>query len=100
MMFLIERPHLALAEAHPFHGAGPEVLDQHVGLTDQVPEHGFAVVGFKVEDDGTLTPVAGEEHGAQTVVRDAEVAHLLATRRFHLDHVRTLIAEHHRRNGP
>jgi hypothetical protein len=50
-------------EAEPAERAGPKILDQHVRPGQQVRQHLVIPVGFQVEGDGFLVPVAAEEVG-------------------------------------
>ena len=53
-----------LRVAHPQAGrdAGPEPLDEHIGVTDESGEHCAIGLGLEVQRDAVLAAVAGQEH--------------------------------------
>ena len=83
-------------QAQPFEGAGPEVLDQHVGLVAQ-PVHELEVVGrLQVEGDRPLA-AAAELPPQGDVVSRITPAHaaqrVAAIRAFDLDDIGAEVGE-------
>ena len=65
-----------VTEAQAVHDAGPEILDDDVGLAAEAQRHGAALGGFRIKDDGTLVAVDGiEAHALALVERWTLVAH-------------------------
>lgn len=65
---------------------------------DQIRQDRFTFGGLKIDGDGFLATIAGIKRGGEAIEGHPQVAHLLATRRLHLDHLRTLISQNHRRH--
>ena len=80
----IERAHRFLAEAEPLHHAGPEVLDQHVGLADQAAHQGDRLGPLQVEREAALAGVELAEVGALAVAQRRALAHVVAFGRLDL----------------
>ena len=93
-----ELPHGVLAQAHALDRAGTEVLDEHVAARDQPPQRVETGRRLEVDRERALAAVRGEERRARARAVRAQVAHEVALERLHLDHVRALIREHHRRD--
>jgi hypothetical protein len=93
---------VGIAEAQPFHRAGCEVLDQHVGGRDQAPKHLRAARRLQVEDDPTLVAVHHQER--RRLVADLgrdRMARIVAIGRFlDLDHIRAHVGQHERAGRP
>ena len=85
-----------LPKPHTLHGAGPEILDQHVRGFYQIEQDLLAVIRFQVNSDGLLAAVTREECGSHLIHGRTNVAHLLARCGLDLDNVSALIRQHHR----
>jgi len=81
------------------HGAGPEILDDDVGLGQQALEQRPIGIGLEVERDAFLAAVERGEIGRFAIDEGAVVAGIVAARRLHLDDPGTQIGEHHRTVG-
>ena len=82
------RQHL-VAEPQPVQRAGPEILHQHVGLGDHLPEQLLALLGLQIERQAALV---GVQHQEEQAVAVGAVAHVgardvAALRLLQLDHV-------------
>jgi hypothetical protein len=94
------------AEAELVHRAGPEVLDQHVGLGRQLAQQLLALGVLEVEAHALLVPVVLREVAAAGItalgVAQArrEAAHVVGIARvLDLDHPRAEVGEHLRAVG-
>lgn len=87
---------LLVAQAPAIHGAGQEVLDEHVGALQQPVQHLLPAGRGQVQADGALAPVEGREVGrvAVQVERRAELAGLVPAGRLHLDDLRAMVGQH------
>ena len=61
------RRHRLVAESEPLHGAGPEVLDEHVGPVEQPLEHRAPARRLEVQRQAFLVAVDAEEIRALAV---------------------------------
>ena len=82
-----------MAEAEPLHHAGPEVLDQHVGLADEAMHQGDRLGMLQVEREAALAGVELAEIGALAVAQRRAQAHVVALGRFDLQHVGAHVGE-------
>ncbi len=87
----IDRPHRLCAQAQTVHHPGTEVLDHDIGGLDQPPRGREPLVGLQIEDDAALVAVQ-ERVGHPVIDR--------STGRVDMNHVSTLISEHHRGQWP
>src|SRR5260370_38226498 len=87
--------------AEPIHHAGPEVLDQHVGLVQQTFEKLAVARGLEVERSALFSPVKAHEVRRLYVndrtprTRIVSCAHTLD-----LDYPCPQASKHHRAGGP
>src|SRR6476620_7825199 len=79
------------AEAQPVQCAGPEVLDQHIGLRDDLPEQRLGFVALQVQRQAALVGIEREEEELVVVLRPCDVA---AFRFLELDHLGAQKSEH------
>ena len=92
-----------MVHPEPLRRAHPVVLDEHVGVANQVVEHLDAFRGLEIDGHGTLVAVQSQEGRHLTL--DVDVGEAVGpvefadARRFHLDDVSSKIPEVHRRNG-
>ena len=95
------RGQVSVAEPHAVEGAGPEVLDQHVGAGDQGVEHAAAVRVLQVQGHALLVPVDAEEVGALPLLErrppGARVVPLAGL--LDLDDAGAHVGQHHRAVG-
>ena len=83
-------------EPPALHHAGPEVLDQHVGVRDEALEQLAALGPAEVERDGALVARDDLPPQAVAVLAVAVGARGVAARVLDLDHVGAVVAEQHR----
>src|SRR5689334_12029868 len=92
---------LFVAQAQPFHDAGSEALQHHVGITDQAQKYLTSLLSFEVQADTTFVAINCYERKAHTA--GAERGHIAtivtSSRFFDLDYVRTKIRQHLRGIG-
>ena len=80
-----------MAEAQPFHHAGGEVLEHHVGLLDQLLEELATAHLFEIQGDALFVRVQQRKrHGGFFTAGSSQS---LAGRRLHLDHLGARFAE-------
>ena len=88
--------HGVRAQAQAIHGAGAEVLQQHVGGGDQRLHRRQGLRFLQIDAQRALAPVAGEEPWRQTVAARADAPHLITGGGLHLDDLGTLVGQHRR----
>ncbi len=95
-----------LAQPQSVHDTGTEVLDQHVGSCQQVPQHAQVVGVLEIQRHGHLVAIDTEEVGGLALValpqerRTPPAAVVATVRTLHLDHLGTGVGQHQRRIGP
>ena len=89
-----------LTEAHPFNGAGSEVLQEDICIPGQLQQYGLAFLGLEVQGNGLLAPVAGKKSRVDALVSRAQMTHLFTGQGFHLDDPSTLVRQHHGSHRP
>jgi len=87
-----------IAQAHPVHHAGAEVLHHRVGAGDQLAQQLPALGLLQVDDDAALVAVAGGEEAAVLVLGvvgavRAALAEEVAAGRLDLDHLGAMIGQ-------
>ena len=86
-----------VAEAQPRHGAGPEVLQHHVGLGHEPTEDGLSVGRFHVEGQALLVAVDGEKVRRLAAGEGRPAARVVPLARFlDLDDLRPHVPQDHR----
>ena len=88
------------AETEALHGAGPEILHQHVRLRDQLGENLAAGRALDVDRQRALAAVGrDEQRGELAVLVDGGAAAPgdIAADRLDLQHVGALVGQKHRR---
>src|SRR5260221_7500886 len=96
----VELAQLVEAEAEPLHGAGAEILHQHVGLRDQLGKDYAADRALDVNRERTLAAIGRDEQRgelAALVDGGAAAASDVATDRLDLEHVGALVCQKHGR---
>ena len=91
---------LFYAESEALHGAGPEVLHQHISLRDQPGEHLAPSRAFDVDRQRTLAAVRRDEERGKLAVlvdRGTAAAGDIAADRLDLQDVGALIRQKHGR---
>ena len=80
---------------------GPEILDDHVGDPDQLPEDLPPLLQFQVEDQALLVAVQADEIAAAVLAglagKGAVFPRIVPLRRFEMDHLGAEIGQKHRR---
>ena len=84
------------AEAEPIHDAGPIVLDEHVGVFDQVEEYGRPCCAAEVDAQVAFACVLLDEVARQAVAARGGKPSEVTGWRFDLDDVGTEVAQHAR----
>jgi hypothetical protein len=88
------------AEAEPFHGAGAEILHQHVGLRDQLGKNFAAGRALDVDRERALAAIGRDEQRgelAALVDGGAAAAGDIAADWLDLEHVGALVRQEHGR---
>ena len=88
------------AETEALHGAGPEILHQHIRLRDQLGEHLAPGRAFDVDRQRTLAAVRRDKERGKLAVlvdRGAAAAGDIAADRLDLQDVGALIRQKHGR---
>ena len=97
------RHRLGRLEPEPVERVRPQVGDEDVGRLEQFFEQAALGLVLQVEHHAALAPVVQRERGVRDVGADAErsegVAHGVAARLLHLDHVRAPIGQQGRGRG-
>ena len=91
------------AETEALHGAGPEVLYQHVSLCDQPGEHLTASRALDVDRQRTLAAVRRDEQRGEFAVLvngGPAAAGDVAADRLDFQHVGALVRQKHGRERP
>ena len=88
---LLER---VVAKAHLFNGAGAEVLHQHVGHLDQLPQNLLGLVTAQVDGEALLAAVVLHPVGALAVGVGAVKAGFLALQPLNLDYLGPQACQH------
>ncbi len=86
------------AQAKPLHGAGAEILHQHVRLPDQLGQHLAPDVGLDVDGKRTLAAVGRDEQGgkiSRLVDGLAAAPGDVAAERLDLEHIGALVRQEH-----
>ena len=84
--------------AEPLHGAGPVVLEHHVGVDGEAVQGRLALGALKVEGEAALVAIeGGEEAGGEAAEAAGVVA---ARRRLDLDDVGAKVGEHEAAGRP
>jgi hypothetical protein len=85
-----------ISQAQSFHGAGPEVLDEHIGAVEQTFDYGAA--GLEIEGQALLVSIDAEEVRAlRPDERRSPRARVVTTARlFDFDDARSHVGELHR----
>ena len=94
-----------VAQSEPVHDARAEVLRHGVGRFHKVLEDPFAFFGLQIETDASLVAVDALEVAAErldvvAVAVRAGRARDVTVQPLDLDHLRTVVSEHHRAVGP
>ena len=78
-----------IAEPEPVERARPEILQEHIGLGDDLSEQPLAVIGLQVEGQAALVGVEQQKEQAVAVLDVAHVAarDVAALRLLELDHI-------------
>jgi len=82
----VDLPQRFISETEALHDAGPEILDENVRGFDQAMYEPDRLRRFEIERDALLAGVELAEIGALAIAKRRAQAHLLALRRFNLDH--------------
>ena len=97
------RHRLGRLEPEPVERVRAQVGDEDVGRLEQFLEQAALGLVLQVEHHAALAPVVQRERGVRDVGADAErsegVAHGVAVRLLHLDHVRAPVGQEGRRRG-
>ena len=87
-------------KAHLLHGAGTEVLDEHIGLFNQLPQQRLALIAAVVDGDTLFVAVFGGIVQVDAVIMLAAVAGIIAPScLLNLDDLRAQIAQRHAAAG-
>ena len=89
-----------VGQSQALHGAGAEILHQHIGLLDQAADDGLAGCGLQIDGNALLVAVDALVVAAEMtrlVVGEVRrgAAGQIAAGRFHLDHLGTLVGKQH-----
>ncbi len=97
----IDRLHVVVAEPESVHRSGPEVLDEHVGVLDELADEVGSGGLLEVDDDRAFPAVVVREDAGHPALVGAEESHDVAeSGRLDLDDVGSLVGEHHRGERP
>jgi len=78
-----------VSDSQSLHGAGAEVLDDHVGDLDEFEEDGPSIRVLEVQGDAPLVPVEVDVVGAALLDEGRELPRVVPSPRYlNLDHVR------------
>ena len=85
-----------VASAKALHHPGPKAIDEHVCISHQSEECGYAICVFKVQSQGAFVAVVAEVKGGYAVLikRRCEADVIAAQRFFYFDDIRPHIGEH------
>ena len=96
----VERGQLRKADAQPLGNAGPEVVDQHIGLAHQAQQHGMVGLVLQVQHHAPLAAVHAEEGAAFGLQRGGVLAQVVAHGRLDLDDLGALVRQQRAAIGP